>query len=196
MKMPRGPFSSRTDRPMPLRFRKHIRLPDHDYTQGAYFVTLCTKSRMQVFGRILGTDATARMELTAVGHIADECWRAIPDHFPHVRLHAMQIMPDHFHAILELDRGHVHGNVEATRWVAATDAVGGSRRIANGPRRGSLAAIVGAFKSETTKRVNRLKETPRRSLWQPNFYERTIREHYGEWGRIAQYIAENPMNWR
>lgn len=181
---------------MPLRYRKHIRLPDHDYTKGAYFVTIGTRRRMQMFGRVFGTDATARMELNDVGDIVDECWRAIPDHFPHVHLHEMQIMPDHLHAILELDRGNDNGTVQATQWVAATDAVGGSRRIANGPRRGSLAAIIGAFKSETTKRVNRLNDTPARSLWQPNFYERAIREHYGEWGRIALYIAENPKNWR
>ena len=181
---------------MPLRYRKHIRLPDHDYTKGAYFVTLGTRPRMQVFGRIIGTDASARMELNAVGGIVDDCWRAIPDHFPHVRLHEMQIMPDHVHAILQLDHRIVHGPVQATQRVAGTDAVGGSRRIANGPRRGSLAAIIGAFKSETTKRVNRLNDTPARSLWQPNYYERAIREHNCEWGRIAQYIAENPKNWR
>lgn len=188
---------------MPLRYRKHIRLPDHDYTKGAYFVTLGTRPRMHVFGRIVGTDATARMDLNAVGGIVDECWRAIPDHFPHVQLHEMQIMPDHLHAIIELTGTSNNGTVAATQWVATTDAVvapadavGGSRRIANGPRRGSLAAIIGAFKSETTKRVNRLNDTPARSLWQPNFYERAIREHYGEWGRIALYIAENPKNWR
>lgn len=188
---------------MPLRYRKHIRLPDHDYTKGAYFVTLGTRPRMQVFGRIFGTDATARMELNAVGGIVDDCWRAISDHFAHVRLHEMQIMPDHLHAIIELTGTSNNGTVAATQWVATTDAVvapadavGGSRLIANGPRRGSLAAIIGAFKSETTKRVNRLNDTPARSLWQPNFYERAIREHYGEWGRIALYIAENPKNWR
>jgi len=181
---------------MPLRFRKHIRLPDHDYTHGAYFVTICTRSRMQVFGRIFGTDATARMELNDVGGIVDECWRAIPEHFPHVHLHEMQIMPDHLHAILELDQRHFHGNVEAIQWVAATIAVNGSGPGLNGPRRGSLAAIIGAFKSETTKRVNRLNDTPGKPLWQPNFHERAIREYNGEWGRIAQYIAENPKNWR
>lgn len=181
---------------MPLRYRKHIRLPDHDYTKGAYFVTLGTRPRKQVFGRIIGTDATARMELNDVGGIVDECWRAIPDHFTHVRLHEMQIMPDHLHAIMELDRGNDNGTVQATPWVATTNALDGSDRKPNGPRRGSLAAIIGAFKSETTKRVNRLNGTPARSLWQPNFYERAIREHCGEWGRIARYIAENPKNWR
>ncbi len=151
---------------------------------------------MQVFGRIFGTDATARMELKNVGDIVDECWRAIPDHFPLVHLHEMQIMPDHLHAILELVRGNDTSSVGATQWVATTGALYGSDRRPNGPRRGSLAAIIGAFKSETTKRVNRLNDTPARSLWQPNFYERAIREHNGEWGRIAQYIAENPKNWR
>lgn len=181
---------------MPLRFRKHIRLPDHDYTQGAYFVTLGTRPRMQVFGRIVGTDTTARMEPNAVGGIVDECWRAIPDHSPRVRLHEMQIMPDHLHAILELGRGNDNGAVEAIQWLATTNALDGSVRIANGPRRSSLAAIIGAFRSETTKRINRLNDTPARSLWQPNYYERAIREHTGEWGRIALYIAENPKNWR
>lgn len=157
---------------------------------------MCTLARKQVFGRVVGTDATARMELNDVGRIVDECWRAIPDHFPHVRLHEMQIMPDHLHAIIVLDGGSGNGTVAATQWVATTDAGVGPRKPAKGPARGSLAAILGAFKSETTKRVNRLNAPPARSLWQPNYYERAIREHNGEWDRIALYIAENPKNWR
>lgn len=188
---------------MPLRFRKHIRLPGHDYTKGAYFITLCTASRAQIFGCINGTGPAACMDLNDAGGIIDECWHAIPDHFPHVHLYEIQIMPDHLHAILELDGGDANsvagttsGAVEATQWVAPTDGSDVSVRIPNGPRRGSLAAIIGAFKSETTKRVNRLNDTPSRSLWQPNFYERAIRKCSGERRRIAQYIAENPTNWR
>ena len=181
---------------MALRFRKHIRLPDHDYMQGAYFVTLCTRSRRQVFGAIVGTGTTARMELTEIGRIVDECWRAIPDHFPHARLDEMQIMPDHLHAILILGRRSAHGIAGATQWVAATDAVDGIGTRPNGPQRGSLGAILGAFKSETTKRANRLNATLGQRLWQPNYHERIIREYGGERGRIAQYIAENPKNWR
>lgn len=181
---------------MPLRFRKHIRLPDHDYTKGEYFVTLCTASRAQLFGRIIGRGPAARMELNDVGSIINECWCAIPDHFPHVHMHEIQIMPDHLHAILKLDEGTDTASAGATQWVATTDAVDGTERRPNGPRRGSLAAIIGAFKSETTKRVNRLNDTPAKSLWQPNFYERAIREHSGERERIARYIAENPKDWR
>lgn len=181
---------------MALRYRKHIRLPGHDYTQGVYFVTLCTQARVQAFGWIVGTDAAARMELNDVGRIIDECWRAIPDHFPHAHLDEMQIMPDHLHAILVLEHGHGNGTIGATQWIAATDAVDETLRRPNGPRRGSLAAIIGAFKSETTKRVNRMNTTMGQRLWQPGYHERIIRGYNGERGRIVQYIAENPRNWR
>lgn len=180
---------------MALRYRKHIRLPDHAYMHGAYFVTLCTAYRRQVFGRVVGADADARIELTAVGRIVDECWRAIPDHFPHTHLHEMQIMPDHLHAIIVLNGTSIPSTVAATHWVATTDAGDRSRKRTNGPARGSLGAIIGAFKSETTRRVNRFNGTPGRSLWQPNYHERVIREHTGEFWSIARYIAENPKNW-
>lgn len=181
---------------MTLRYRKHVRLPEHDYLQGTYFVTMCTWWRRQVLGRVVGSGAEACMELTDVGHIVDQCWRAIPDHFRYVRLYEMQIMPDHLHAIIELTGTSNNGTVAATQWVATTDSGVGPPKQANGPARGSLGAIIGAFKSETTRRVNRLNDTPGRSLWQPNYHERVIRENTGEIWRIAQYIAENPKNWR
>lgn len=181
---------------MSLRFRKHVRLPDHDYLNGAYFVTMCTYWRKQVFGQIVGSGANARIELTDTGRIVDECWRSVPEHFPHAQLHEMQIMPDHLHAIIVLDAPINNGTVAATQWVATADAVERTTIAGNGPRPGSLGAIIGAFKSVTTRRVNRLNGTPGSSLWQPNYHERIIREHYGEMGRIAQYIAENPQNWR
>ena len=65
-----------------------------------------------------------------------------------------------------------------------------------GPVPGSLGAIIAAFKSETTKRINRLNGITGQRLWQPGYYERAIRQQGGEYGRIAQYIAENPANWR
>lgn len=180
---------------MSLRFRKHVRLTEHDYLHGAYFVTMCTYWRRQVFGHIIGKDPEARMELTNEGRIVDECWHAIPDHFPEVRLDQMQIMPDHLHAIITLNAASDRGTAAVTHWVATTDADDRPTKHATGPARGSLGAIIGAFKSETTRRVNKLNSTPGRYLWQPNFHERIIRERVGEYERIATYIAENPMKW-
>lgn len=181
---------------MTLRYRKHIRLPEHDYLQGIYFVTMCTYWRKQVFGRIVGSGVDARIELTDVGRIVDECWRAIPDHFPRARPHEMQIMPDHLHAIIALENAPDNGIRSGHPMGRDYETVDEPRKIARGPARGSLAAIIGAFKSETTRRMNRLNNTPGRSLWQPNFHERVIREFNDERGRIARYIANNPMKWR
>ena len=39
------------------------------------------------------------------GHIADQCWLAIPEHFPNTILHAYTIMPNHVHGIIEITVG-------------------------------------------------------------------------------------------
>jgi REP element-mobilizing transposase RayT len=52
------------------------------------------------------------------------------------------------------------------------------------------------FKSESTKRINALRRQPGRPFWKKGYYEHVIREYAGEYERIAQYIAENPMKWK
>ena len=69
----------------PPKYHKHIRLRGNDYRQGAYFVTLCTAQRQELFGRIVGDGTNAMMELNDVARMVDECWRAIPGHFQHAR---------------------------------------------------------------------------------------------------------------
>jgi len=181
---------------MPPIYHKHPRLRDRDYTRGAYFVTLCAYRRGEIFGRIVGTGTDAQMELNAAGLIALDRWNAIPEHHPGSRIDQLQIMPDHLHAIIVLDPPVGLGSVGSTRGVDATGAIKEIDGRPNGPKPGSLGAIVGAFKSETTKRINRLNGMTGLRLWQPGFYERAIRQQGGEYGRIAQYIAENPANWR
>jgi putative transposase len=90
---------------MPSKFdpqkhhRRSIRLPDYDYGQpSAYYITIVTCQRAMLFGKIVNEE----MELNHLGRIADECWRQIPDHFPHVELGAYVIMPNHLHGIIIL----------------------------------------------------------------------------------------------
>lgn len=200
---------------MATNFHKHTRLGGRDYTQGTFFVTPCSRSRTRLFGTITGTGAAARIELSEAGQIVEACWLAIPLHLPHVQLEEMRIMPDHLHAILILK------TVQSTQWVdatahndatARTDATAldeaaahaaTSDNIGNastkprpkGPRPGSLSAIIGAFKSETTKRINANTAQCGGTVWQPGFHDRIIRDRAGEYERIAQYIGEDPINW-
>lgn len=80
--------------------RQSIRLKGHDYAQaGAYFITICTHNRNHVFGKIV--DGTVR--LNRLGKMTQQCWRDIPQHFPHVRLDAYVVMPNHVHGIITID---------------------------------------------------------------------------------------------
>jgi len=79
------------------RHRRSIRLKGYDYSQaGAYFITIVTQDRACLFGEVVDGE----MRLNEAGRIAERCWRAIPDHFPHVRLDEFVIMPNHVHGIL------------------------------------------------------------------------------------------------
>ena len=166
--------------------RRSIRIKGYDYTQaGAYFITIVTYHRDPLFGEIVNGE----MQLSPMGRIAEEHWRAIPEHFPQVVLGTYVIMPNHVHGIMIIqpvratDVGVTDVAVGATHWVAPT---------ANGPKRGSIGAIIGAYKMSVTRRIQ--KELNETAIWQRNYYEHVIRndeEHH----RIHLYIEANIDNW-
>ena len=170
--------------------RRSIRLPGYDYSKpGAYFITLVTQGRECLFGQVVAGE----MQLSDMGRIADDHWRAIPDHFPNVELGTFAIMPNHIHGIIVIHP------VGASQWDAPTGPRdqwdGASQRdgaSANGPKRGSIGAIIGAYKMSVTRRVQR--ELNRTTLWQRNYYEHIIRDEQ-EHRRIHLYIEANPANW-
>ena len=41
---------------MDLPVRKHTRLPSHDYTDGWYFITICTDGRKNLLSTIVGRE--------------------------------------------------------------------------------------------------------------------------------------------
>lgn len=155
--------------------RRSVRLKGYDYTQtGAYFITIVTYHREPLFGEIVN----GVMQLSTMGRIAEEHWRAIPEHFPQVELGVYVIMPNHVHGIIIIQP------VGATQWVAPTTA--------NGPKRGSIGAIIGAYKMSVTRRIQ--KELNETAIWQRNYYERIIRDDE-EHNRIHLYIESNIDNW-
>ena len=65
------------------------------------------------------------------------------------------------------------------------------------PRRiqpASLGAVVRAFKSASTKRINAIRNKPRAPGWQRNYYEHIIRGE-DDLNRIRRYIRDNPAKW-
>ena len=76
------------------------RLKDWDYSTGAYFVTVCTKDRVNYFGDI----KNGEMELSETGKIAKQYWAEIPLHFSFVKLNEYVVMPNHVHGIIMINK--------------------------------------------------------------------------------------------
>ena len=182
--------------------RRSIRLRGYDYTQpGAYFVTLVTQNRVCLFGEVVDGE----MRLNALGIIVQEEWFRSAVIRPYVRLFPDEfvVMPNHVHGII-----WIVDDVGATRRVALTDRVaptgrvdaGAMRRVApteyppRGPAPCSIGAILGQFKSITTKRINALRDAPGAPVWQRNYYEHIIRTEESL-HRIREYIRTNPLRW-
>ena len=78
--------------------RKHIRLKDYDYSRkGAYFVTICTEKRMQLFQNV-GAAPCGRPQQAY--RLAQRWLEKKKEKYPTVSLNQYVIMPNHIHLIL------------------------------------------------------------------------------------------------
>lgn len=174
-----------------IHHRKSIRLKGYDYSQaGLYFITICVHNRECLFGEIID----GKMILNDTGKMADNEWVKIPERFTNVQLHEYVVMPNHFHAIMEI--------VGATLVVAPNDTVnekGQPQGIAPIVKPKTVGDMVGAFQSiVTVEYIRGVKQLGWQSfngkLWQRNYWEHIIRDEQS-YQRIADYIINNPKKW-
>lgn len=185
-----------------IHSRHSIRLKEFDYSgNGAYFVTICTYKRECDLGNVV----KGEMNQNSSGKIVEEELIVSVDKRPNFQLDVYKIMPNHLHFIV-----FIKSDVGARRCLAQKNIanqgqstglplqpnVGVMRCITQ--KRGSipksLNEFVGNFKSFTSKRINKLNNTPGIPLWQRNFYEHIIRNEM-ELDKIRDYIIHNPSNW-
>ncbi|RKD13848.1 hypothetical protein BCY91_09845 [Pelobium manganitolerans] len=202
----------------PLKNRKSPRASWWDYsTPGAYFVTICTKDRVHLFGEI----QDRKMQYSHSGIIANIIWYEIKNHFPTVELDEFVVMPNHIHGIininppLDLDSGSNSDSIVQTGRDDSNIVVGTGRHIVGTGRHivgtghalsqpndappndaekksTSLSTIIGSYKSAVTKHCNRL-GLP--SGWQSRFHDVIIKSE-NDYERIKNYIINNPDNWK
>ena len=161
--------------------RRSIRLKNHDYTQsGMYFVTICVKHKLNLFGKI----KNGQMILNKFGEIAQFEWLKTHKIRKNISIDKYIIMPDHIHGILIVNndsRGMVHRP-------PTHECFGKS--VPN-----SIPTIIRYYKAGVTRRINLLRNRPGNKIWQRNYYERIIRNK-NEYYAIRQYIIDNPKKWR
>lgn len=152
--------------------RRSNRLKDYDYSRsGMYFVTVCSRGMEKILGEIVG-DGSPVPKLTEAGQLVRQKIEEIPRRFPTVRVEKYVVMPNHLHLILYFDSGHGTGDPSPT-----------------------LGGVMGWFKYQVTKTINRARNTPGERVFQRSFHDHVIRNEE-DYLRIWQYIDASPLKWQ
>src|SRR5690606_5048323 len=164
-----------------------------DYgADAAYFVTICTKSRIPYFGKVID----GMVQLSEIGEMAQQCWSEIPVHFPFVILDEFVVMPNHIHGILVIDKGNTdnNGNVETQDFASLQTDHTRYKPVVNiyGPQSKNLASIIRGFKIGVTKSAKLMHAD---FAWQSRYHDHIIRDQ-AEHERIVSYIQDNPLYWQ
>lgn len=168
----------------PQRTRQRNRLQGYDYSQqGAYFITICTQNRAELFGHIVGANCVRPFtELSNIGQTVKREIETLAGVYPMVHVGEFVIMPNHVHMIILIDSG----DDDQSQDRHLTDG----RNIADGRTQfaPTVSRIVKQWKGAVTKRVGF-------SLWQKSFHDHVIRNQ-DDYRRVAQYIENNPGQWQ
>ena len=154
--------------------RQHIRLHDYDYSwPWSYFVTICTNEKRC----LLGSVTNSIIELNEFGEIVKSCWEDMPNHYPEIDNEVFVVMPNHIHGIItirDFDRRSGYKPDPTKRY--------------------PLSEIVRGFKTYSSRKINALRNSPGKPVWQRSFYEHIIRDE-SEYHQIGEYITYNPAKW-
>ncbi len=199
--------------------RRSIRLKGYDYSaDGLYFITICTKDKNHYFGRVID----GKMILNERGQIVNNEWlNTINVRKDEVILHDYIVMPNHFHAIVEICRGgvshtpqlHTHPShtpplhtpddgLTSNNGVCDTTNNGACDTTNNGAcdakDRGvcdtplrSPSKTLGAIVRGFKSAVTKQIGFP---IWQRNYHEHIIR-NTNAFTKISNYIRNNPAQW-
>ena len=151
-----------------LPTRKPIRIENYNYsTPGAYFITVCTASRKNIFWNSVGADIIRPQDvpLSPAGRIAEQGILQMAEHYNNVVVDKYCIMPDHIHLILRME----------------SDIDG---RMVSAP---TVSTAIGSMKRWVSRQIGR-------SIWQKSFYDHGIRNQQ-DYDEIGEYIENNPLKY-
>ena len=153
---------------MELPKRKQNRLTEYDYsTPNAYFVTICTKNRKNLFWTDVGA-AIGRPEnipLTNLGMIVQQVIRDIPGYYPTITVDHAVIMPNHIHLLLQINT-----DIDGRPMAAPT-----------------ISTVINQTKGVISKKAGF-------PVWQKGFYDHVIRGER-DYMDVWNYIEGNPGRW-
>jgi len=183
-----------------IHHRRSIRLQGYDYSrEGLYFITLCCQHRKHLFGTI----SNGKMTLSPAGEIVKEEWEKTPRLRPNTKLHPYIIMPNHFHAILEIifpaqsqsresQSEKKESNLKEEENSQSGESQFGSKKSNLKGEKNSQST--GELQFAPTEFAPTTNFSPKDKIWQRDYYEHIIRNKKS-YHRISKYIQNNPAQW-
>ena len=149
-----------------------------DYSNGVFFVTICTNHKAHLFGEIHGT----QMHYSRIGLMASECINEIERHHPEAKVLNAVVMPNHVHLLLHVE-WHPSDN--------SCDIVPNNPMAEVANRKGRCSTIVSLFKGSVTRKAH---QNGIPFAWQRGFYDYVVRSQ-DELAQIYDYISNNVVRW-
>ena len=170
-----------------MRNRKHNRMKGYDYSRdNLYFVTICVDGMKCCLGDIIGANRDLSvqnakndqensfpkiMQLNKYGKIVEVQLDWLQDRYKYVKIHVQIVMPNHLHAVMEIDSSLVSGQEIKIK---------------------SLSELVGAFKTTSSKLIHRAEFLEFK--WKRSFHDHIIKTDRA-YKNILNYIQDNPSKW-
>lgn len=157
------------------KHRMGRRMYGWDYAgRSIYMITLTIEGRRPLLGQLVECDGKWMVEPSDAGRIVEQCLAELPQHWPGVSLICTQLMPDHLHFIIFVEK--------------------------NQPK--PLGAIVGSLKSKSTSRVLNLAargeaqspsggEVQGKKFWAPGYVDIVLLRR-GQLEKMIAYLQDNP----
>jgi REP element-mobilizing transposase RayT len=125
-----------------------------------------------------------KMQLSEIGKIVETEWQKTADLRPDMNLilDKFVVMPNHIHAIIIIGKNEFNENNDENQ-LQQNEFI---------PQSKNLSSIIRGYKSTVSKYCKKLSSD---FTWQTRFHDRIIR-NFDEYNRIAEYITNNPINWK
>ncbi|WP_281322062.1 transposase [Flavobacterium aestivum] len=128
------------------------------------------------------------MNLNAIGALAEKYWIEIVKQFPYIELGNFQIMPNHMHGILIINKSV---ETQLIPSIESEKAIGGFAGENNPMLAENISRIIRWYKGRCTFEMRKVNQN---FEWHSRFHDHIIRNSES-FERIQNYIEENPSKW-
>jgi REP element-mobilizing transposase RayT len=129
--------------------------------------------------------------------VVKDFWSSLPSRFSYVGLDEFIVMPNHIHGIINIwenPSGKNHNPLVGAIHELPLQGLVDNEKFRKQRRNMLISKIIGYYKMNTTKKINKLKRTTGSKLWQRNYYEHVIRDEKDLFN-VREYIHNNPIKW-